>query len=91
MSIVTLDLEEKWSGRGDSNARPLPWQGNALPLSYTRIRALQYNASQDGRKRKMIRRLRERYVMPHGRVEGSPERGNNSGYALSAACTPVMI
>ena len=26
----------KWSGRGDSNARPQPWQGCALPLSYAR-------------------------------------------------------
>src|SRR5262249_2781734 len=28
----------KWSGRRDSNPRPRPWQGRALPLSYTRIR-----------------------------------------------------
>src|ERR1043166_6644586 len=27
-----------WSGRWDSNPRPQPWQGCALPLSYTRIR-----------------------------------------------------
>ena len=26
-----------WSGRWDSNPRPQPWQGCALPLSYTRI------------------------------------------------------
>ena len=26
-----------WSGRRDSNSRPLPWQGNALPLSYFRM------------------------------------------------------
>jgi hypothetical protein len=26
-----------WSGRRDSNPRPRPWQGRALPLSYTRI------------------------------------------------------
>ena len=30
-------LEKNWSGRGDSNPRPQPWQGCALPLSYTRI------------------------------------------------------
>ncbi len=29
---------EFWSGRRDSNPRPQPWQGRALPLSYTRIR-----------------------------------------------------
>src|SRR5262249_5588398 len=26
-----------WSGRKDSNPRPRPWQGRALPLSYTRV------------------------------------------------------
>ena len=29
---------EIWSGRRDSNPRPQPWQGCALPLSYTRIK-----------------------------------------------------
>ena len=29
-----------WSGRRDSNPRPQPWQGCALPLSYTRIREI---------------------------------------------------
>ena len=28
---------KKWSGRRDSNSRHLPWQGNALPLSHSRI------------------------------------------------------
>ena len=28
---------KSWSGRRDSNPRPQPWQGCALPLSYTRI------------------------------------------------------
>ena len=32
-------LQKTWSGRRDSNPRPRPWQGRALPLSYTRIRA----------------------------------------------------
>ena len=26
----------KWSGRRDSNSRPSPWQGDALPLSHFR-------------------------------------------------------
>ncbi len=26
-----------WSGRRDSNSRPSPWQGDALPLSYFRV------------------------------------------------------
>ena len=28
---------KKWSGRRDSNSRPSPWQGDALPLSHFRI------------------------------------------------------
>jgi hypothetical protein len=32
-------LRKNWSGRRDSNPRPQPWQGFALPLSYTRILA----------------------------------------------------
>jgi hypothetical protein len=28
---------EIWSGRRGSNPRPRPWQGRALPLSYTRV------------------------------------------------------
>jgi hypothetical protein len=35
------DLTKRnWSGRRDSNPRPQPWQGCALPLSYTRSRQL---------------------------------------------------
>ena len=30
----------EWSGRRDLNSRPSPWQGDALPLSYSRL--LQY-------------------------------------------------
>ena len=26
-----------WSERGGSNSRPQPWQGYALPLSYSRM------------------------------------------------------
>lgn len=29
-------LEKNWSGKGDLNPRPSPWQGDALPLSYSR-------------------------------------------------------
>ena len=34
---VRAGQAENWSGRRDSNPRPQPWQGCALPLSYTRI------------------------------------------------------
>ncbi|CCD03582.1 protein of unknown function (plasmid) [Azospirillum baldaniorum] len=29
-------MPRNWSGRRDSNPRPQPWQGCALPLSYAR-------------------------------------------------------
>src|SRR3974390_1823247 len=29
--------EGGWSGRRDLNSRPSPWQGDALPLSYSRL------------------------------------------------------
>ncbi|MEY3090392.1 MAG: hypothetical protein RL113_708 [Pseudomonadota bacterium] len=32
-----IDEMNLWSGRRDSNPRPQPWQGCALPLSYARI------------------------------------------------------
>src|SRR6266446_10734695 len=28
-----------WSGRRDLNSRPSPWQGDALPLSYSRFKS----------------------------------------------------
>ena len=31
-----LFLAKKWSGKRGSNPRHLPWQGSALPLSYSR-------------------------------------------------------
>ena len=30
----------KWSGRRDSNSRPSPWQGDALPLSHFRTQII---------------------------------------------------
>ena len=32
-----LTLVPMWSGRRDSNSRRSPWQGDALPLSHSRI------------------------------------------------------
>ncbi len=40
-----------WSGRRDSNSRPQPWQGCALPLSYARSLALP-DASRSGWRRR---------------------------------------
>ena len=35
-----------WSGQWDSDPRHQPWQGCALPLSYTRINSMAYLISQ---------------------------------------------
>ena len=33
----TAESMKYWSGKRDSNPRPSPWQGDALPLSYSRM------------------------------------------------------
>lgn len=38
---LMLSTQRGWSGRWDSNPRPQPWQGCALPLSYARSHASQ--------------------------------------------------
>ena len=35
---LPLGHDAIWSGKRDSNSRPPPWQGGALPLSYSRIK-----------------------------------------------------
>ena len=39
LTTPTTNNVYKWSGRRDSNPRPSPWQGDALPLSHFRILA----------------------------------------------------
>jgi hypothetical protein len=41
-------LGKFWSGRRGSNPRPRPWQGRALPLSYTRIRKIAGDRADNG-------------------------------------------
>src|SRR2546421_9625865 len=36
-SCFRLRNDRIWSGRRDLNSRPSPWQGDALPLSYSRF------------------------------------------------------
>jgi hypothetical protein len=36
LSQTPTHLNGTWSGKRDSNSRPQPWQGCALPLSYSR-------------------------------------------------------
>ena len=47
--LSTWSLEKNWSGRRGSNPRPRPWQGRALPLSYTRIRVWRRSHADNGR------------------------------------------
>jgi hypothetical protein len=44
-SLISFGI---WSGRRDSNPRPQPWQGCALPLSYARMRPPRSNAAWEG-------------------------------------------
>src|SRR5271170_4642402 len=46
-------IRADWSGRRDLNPRPSPWQGDALPLSYSRWVLFEY-----------IGRVRERSTRP---------------------------
>ena len=36
MNNLMPDRQLNWSGKRDLNSRPSPWQGDALPLSYSR-------------------------------------------------------
>ncbi len=40
-------VRNKWSGRRDSNPRPSPWQGDALPLSHVRVDVKNTNTHAD--------------------------------------------
>ena len=54
-AVVTADGDEfvnkNWSGRWDSNPRPSPWQGDALPLSHFRLSGLPRRPGAEGRNR----------------------------------------
>ena len=49
--FIKLPLIKKWSGKRDSNSRHLPWQGNALPLSHSRIKLLRWDVGGNNRAR----------------------------------------
>jgi hypothetical protein len=52
-------FKENWSGRRDSNPRPQPWQGCALPLSYTRSRGESRKQRVYGRTRRRLQQANE--------------------------------
>lgn len=39
---MSINKRVQMSGKRDLNPRPPPWQGGALPLSYSRMVATQY-------------------------------------------------
>src|ERR1051325_11698556 len=48
-----------WSGRRDLNSRPSPWQGDALPLSYSRLSRVDSNDSTVVVKRRCLRIVKQ--------------------------------
>ena len=65
-----------WSGRRDSNPRPQPWQGCALPLSYARA------PSVGGAHHSDQRRICKPLISSHFkglRAESGPRRGDGAG------------
>ena len=46
LGVMLLRTIYEWSGRGDSNPRPSPWQGDALPLSPFRSYNTNYTENQ---------------------------------------------
>src|ERR1700752_519897 len=54
-----------WSGRRDLNSRPSPWQGDALPLSYSRLSTVDSNDSTV---------LAKRCPHPHATTTPTPTR-----------------
>ena len=64
-----------WSGKRDSNSRPQPWQGCALPLSYSRAVESAYSR----RKRSGVNPYRQRFFIKSVPVPpASPHRPGSS-------------
>src|SRR5882757_6123824 len=85
----SLAIEKFWSGRRDSNPRPRPWQGRALPLSYTRIREISGdgapatgrampNAAHECNSRSMVRRTVVWRLYPPESADSGVDRSDRS-------------
>ena len=57
-----------WSGRRDSNPRPSPWQGDALPLSHFRV-VVRLEGLEPPRTGRQILSLVRLPIPPHPHVE----------------------
>ena len=89
----------EWSGRRDSNPRPQPWQGCALPLSYTRIRLgsryfpvlsiLQKSLAFATGDRRPIA-ASDRYIIPPSDASPRPDPGAREFHA-SEPCRPIRF
>src|ERR1700722_12178582 len=81
-----------WSGRRDSNPRPRPWQGRALPLSYTRIREIGGDdAPATGRAMpNALPECNSRHEGLYGRIVGQIRRsGGKSGQKCPGRVPPI--
>ena len=63
-----------WSGKRDSNPRPRPWQGRALPLSYSRVTGS----------------LRQRHIVSRRRGPSTQPVASRSAVAASSGGTGLM-
>jgi hypothetical protein len=72
-SSISVGCDAEWSGRRDLNSRPSPWQGDALPLSYSRLTQIRvYRGGKIGSNH------RSRYGGTKGTVDtkGTMDEGN---------------
>ena len=77
---MTSSIERNWSGRRDSNPRPRPWQGRALPLSYTRIlTGWLPSAPSYAKSNPLQQRQRQRQI---ARIPGRPARTIGRSYEM---------
>ena len=73
--VLPLNYIRKiWSGRRDSNSRPSPWQGDALPLSHFRIKMVEGDGFEPSKAQ-----LTDLQSAPFGH-SGIPRRCSRIGY-----------
>ena len=84
-------LQDLWSGRRGSNPRPRPWQGRALPLSYTRIRCRRSRADSGRAMPNAAPECNSKPRVPGtGRIAGiSGDRPGKSGQKPDGGVPPI--
>ncbi len=84
--IANAPLLKKWSGKRDSNSRLRPWQGRALPLSYSRT-----FASDNSTNCKSFVKLEEKYYFPFERSKNYFPSRVISFTKLQSPLAPIFI